>query len=145
MCRSGTALPIKLRQCFISIRAGERGRGQRYTKYRGPLCFERPVTGFKGPRSLKTFFFRDTREEILEKLRLRYVKTFQRNKFWYRGARITSLFRSLGFLSKALISITAKNKIQETTLRNFCYYDNYKTRLSMTKYLALRNKYQKKE
>ena len=35
--------------------------------------------------------------------------------------------------------ITAKNKIQETTLRNSCYYDNYKTRLSMTKYLALRN------
>ena len=34
---------------------------------------------------------------------------------------------------------TAKNKIQETTLRKFCYYDNCKTRLSMTKYPALRN------
>ena len=28
---------------------------------------------------------------------------------------------------------------------NSCYYDNYKTRLSMTKYRALQNKYQKKE
>ena len=44
------------------------------------------------------------------------------------------------------ISITSKSEIQETTLRNSCYYDNnYKTRLSMTKYLALRNNYQKKK
>ena len=28
----------------------------------------------------------------------------------------------------SLHSITAKNKIQVTTLRNSCYYDNYKTR-----------------
>ena len=42
-------------------------------------------------------------------------------------------------LRYCFISLTAKNKIQETTLRNSCYYDNYKTRLSMTKYLALRN------
>ena len=48
-------------------------------------------------------------------------------------------------LRHCFISITAKNKIQETTLRNFCYFDNYKTRLSMTKYLGLRNKYQKKK
>ena len=40
-----------------------------------------------------------------------------------------------------LISITATNKIQETTLRKSCYYDNYKVRFSMTKHLAtaLRN------
>ena len=37
----------------------------------------------------------------------------------------------------ASLSITAKNKIQETTLRNSCCYDDYKIRLSMTKYLAL--------
>ena len=43
-----------------------------------------------------------------------------------------------------IISIAANNKIQETTIRNSCYYDNYKTRLSMTKYLALRNKDQEK-
>ena len=48
-------------------------------------------------------------------------------------------------LRHCFISITAKNKIQETTLRNSYYYDNYKTRLSITKYLALRNKYQKKK
>ena len=32
-----------------------------------------------------------------------------------------------------------KKKSQETMLRNSCYYDNYKTRLSMIKYRALRN------
>ena len=42
-------------------------------------------------------------------------------------------------LRHCFISKAAKSKIQETTLRNSCYYDNYKTRLSMTKYLALRN------
>ena len=30
-----------------------------------------------------------------------------------------------------------KDKIQETTQRNFCCHDNYKTRLSKTKYRAL--------
>ena len=40
-------------------------------------------------------------------------------------------------LRDRFIGITAKNKIQETTLRNSCYYDNYETRLSITKYLAL--------
>ena len=49
-------------------------------------------------------------------------------------------------LRDCFISITAKNKIQEITLRNSCYYDNYKTKLPMTKYVALRNtKYQKKK
>ena len=50
-------------------------------------------------------------------------------------------------LRHCFISITAKNKIglQKTTLRNSCYYDNYKTRLSMTKCLALQSKYQKKK
>ena len=49
-------------------------------------------------------------------------------------------------LRHCFISITAKNKIQEITLSNFWYYGNYKTRfLSMTKYVALRNKYQKKK
>ena len=48
-------------------------------------------------------------------------------------------------LCDRFISITATNKIQKTALRNSCYYDSYKTRLSMTKYLALRNKYQKKK
>ena len=43
------------------------------------------------------------------------------------------------------MSITAKNTIKKTKLRNSCYYDNYKTRLSMTKYRALQNKYQKKK
>ena len=45
----------------------------------------------------------------------------------------------------ASLSITAKNMIQETTLGNSCYYDNYKTRLSMTKHQALPNDYQKKK
>ena len=31
------------------------------------------------------------------------------------------------------------------TYSNSFYYDNYKTRLSMTRYLALQNKYQKKK
>ena len=48
-------------------------------------------------------------------------------------------------LRDCFVSITAKNKVQETTPRNSCYYDNYKTRLSMTKYLALRNQYLKKK
>ena len=34
-----------------------------------------PVIGFEWPRSHKTFFFGDTREEMLEKLRLRHVQT----------------------------------------------------------------------
>ena len=43
-------------------------------------------------------------------------------------------------LRYCFISITAKNKIQETTLRSLILVnDNYKTRLSMTKYLVLRN------
>ena len=42
----------------------------------------------------------------------------------------------------ASFSIAAKNKIQETTLHNSCYYNNYKTRLSMTKHWALWNEYQ---
>ena len=47
-------------------------------------------------------------------------------------------------LCHCFISIAAKNKIQETTLGNSSYYDNYKARLSITNYLALRNKYQKR-
>ena len=43
-------------------------------------------------------------------------------------------------LRDCFMSIMAKNKIQETTLGDSCY-DNYKTRLSVTKYLAFRNKY----
>ena len=41
MCRSGTALPIKLRHCFISIRAGERGGGGGAEVYKvpGPVMF----------------------------------------------------------------------------------------------------------
>ena len=43
-------------------------------------------------------------------------------------------------LRYCFISIMAKNKIQETTLRSLILVnDNYKTILSMTKYLALRN------
>ena len=48
-------------------------------------------------------------------------------------------------LGHCFIGITAKNKILEVTLRNSSYYGNYKTGLSMTKYLALRNTYQKKK
>ena len=48
-------------------------------------------------------------------------------------------------LRHCFIRITAKNKFQETTLRKSCYYDNHKTKLPMTKYLALQNKYQKKK
>ena len=48
-------------------RAGERGgRGVRSTGARHVL---------RGP-ALEKFFFRDTREEMLEKLRLRYVRTY---------------------------------------------------------------------
>ena len=43
-------------------------------------------------------------------------------------------------LHHCFVSITAKNLRFKKTLRNF-YYDNYKTRLSITKYLALRNKH----
>ena len=50
-------------------------------------------------------------------------------------------------IGSLLYSITAKNKIQETTIRKLssCYCDNYKTRLSMTKCQALRIKHQKKK
>ena len=49
--------------------------------------------------------------------------------------------RAVGCTETALpASITAKNKIQETKLRNSCFYGNYKTRSSMTMYLALRNR-----
>ena len=54
---------------------GERG-GAGGTKYRGPSYFEGPVTGFEWPRSRKTFFLKNTRNEMLEKLFLRFVKTF---------------------------------------------------------------------
>ena len=71
------------------------------------------------------------------------LKSF--NRFYTEGLRGRGQLRVqertvlLIKLRHCFLSITAKNRIQETTLRNFCYYDNYKTRLSMTKYLALRN------
>ena len=65
------------------MRGGQGGR-----KYPGP------VTGFTGPALIKLFSLeRDTREEMLEKLRLRYETFFLethekiRIKFWYRGDR----------------------------------------------------------
>ena len=41
-------------------------------------------------------------------------------------------------LCHCFISIMANNKIQETTLRSSCCNDNYKIRLSMTKYPAFK-------
>ena len=60
---------------MLLTQAGLVRGGQRGTKYWGPSCFEGPVTSIEWPRSRKTFFFRDTREEM-EKLRLCYAKTF---------------------------------------------------------------------
>ena len=56
---------------IVRVRAGERGAGG--AKYRGPSCFEGPV---EGPHSYLKFFFRDTREDMLEKLPLPYVRTY---------------------------------------------------------------------
>ena len=68
--------------------------------------------------------------------------------FFYERSEGSCMYRSgTVLLIKCVIAsliIIAKNKIQETTLRNSCYFDNCKTRLSMTKCRALRNKYQKK-
>ena len=58
--------------CTGLVRGGQRG-----TKYAGL------VTGLEGPRSYKTFYKPYTREEMLEKLRLRYVKTF----FFFRHTK----------------------------------------------------------
>ena len=42
-------------------RTGERG-GREVQSTWGPSCFEGLVTGFEGPRSYKTFFFRARRK-----------------------------------------------------------------------------------
>ena len=69
LCRftSGVKCILKLylgKSIVTDVRAGERGAGgakypgQVVQSTRGPSCFERLVTGFEGPRSYKTFFFR---------------------------------------------------------------------------------------
>ena len=74
-------------------RTGKRGERE-VQSTRGPSCFEGLFTGFERLRSYKTFFFRARhREEMLEKLRLRYETCFLetnekiRIKCWYRRKR----------------------------------------------------------
>ena len=70
-----------------AYRAGERGAGE--CKVPGSVMFRGAHhTGFEWPRSRKTFFLRNTSEEMLEKLPLRFVKTFSlktHEKFFWRN------------------------------------------------------------
>ena len=62
LCRFTSGVKSTLKLCLgksivTDGRTGER-RGREVQSTRGPSCFEEFVTGFEGPRSYKTFFFR---------------------------------------------------------------------------------------
>ena len=105
LCRFTSGVKSILKLCLGKsiVTDGKTGvrRGREVQRTRGPSCFEEfitgfegLVTGFEGPRFYKTFSLeRDTRQEMLEKLRLLYETFFLetnekiRIKFWYRGKR----------------------------------------------------------